>query len=973
MDVRCDRCGTEYEFDDALISERGTTVQCTECGSKFKVYPHQGAGVPEHWVVRGGGSAGWETHFSSLRDLQAAIVRGAVGPTDTISRGAEPPRPLSSIAELEQLFAERKKLGGTLAGVAPQAAPPVTTRGVAPEHAARASAPLTGSRAPEPPTEAMPAKRRVSTKMGLPTPVDAPPGFRSVSSPPPELTPDLPHVEAHPPAAPLTGSHAPVRPLERTLMSPSGASHAPRVPVEAPAPARPSDLARTQRSAESAPPGFAQAPVPAPAVAPAPAPANAGFGATMPSFGAPTADTGFASPVPHVTTGAPAQTQNFAQTLPSHSSGFGSGQHVISKSPVPTQSGSEAVSPPRQRIVSALSFGEAQPTHPPAASAPTDAAPTFAKTMLGMSHAPAPPAAPAPAAPPLTPLPPAAVPSPAQAAQLHHTQPMASMQQPAPQATPVVAQTPYQAPPYQAPQPTAPMQATPMQVAQQPVAQQPAFQQPIQAQAPVQAQARVTPPAFPQPSVDEDLDQIAGVPRRRGLAKFLVAVVVLGAGGLAAATVGRPTIERFLQSKPAPTSAPTFDVGPLLTKARELVQAGDLDGARKNLETAAAKAKATGAASPSVARELAQIDVLEAEVDGLRLLLVAKEDTARVDEAKKALDERLARARISVAEAARSAASEPDVVRAQMSLARLSGDRTSALARKAALPASSSDASSQAADAYALAALDLSDTPPKYAEAIQRLGPAAPEGHLGLARSALIYALVGSGDRVRAAEELKLLDEQVPDVSPLYVDVVAFAKREGVSADAAGAASAAPSAAPLASGSAAPVPGAPPAAGAPGAPAGDFRTRLQRGSEALSRGDTNQADTFYRSVVQEMPGNTEAVAGLAEVARRRGQAAEAARLYEQVLQSNPSYLPALIGRADMLWASGERSQALKLYRRVIDQAGTSTSYGKHAQERINAAEADRAPTPRESTPSAPTPSPAPTTETPSGIDTTDLQ
>jgi predicted Zn finger-like uncharacterized protein len=959
MDVRCDRCGTEYEFDDALISERGTTVQCTECGSKFKVFPHQGAGVPEHWVVRGGGSAGWETHFSSLRDLQAAIVRGAVGPTDTISRGAEPPRPLSSIAELEQLFAERKKFGGTLAGVAPQAAPPVTTRGVAPEHAARASAPLTGSRAPEPPTEAMPAKRRVNTKMGLPTPVDAPPGFRSVSSPPPELTPDLPHVVAQP-AAPLTGSHAPVRPLERTLMSPSGASHAPRVPAEAPAPARTSDLARTQRSAESAPPGFAPAP------APAPAPGNAGFGATMPSFGAPTADTGFASPVPHVTTGAPAQTQNFAQTLPSHSSGFGSGQHVISKSPVPTQSGGEAVSPPRQRIVSALSFGDAQSTHPPAASAPTDAAPTFAKTMLGMSHAPAPPAAAAPAAPPLTPLPPAAVPSPPQPAQLHHTQPMASMQQPAPQAPPVVAQAPYQAPPYQASQQTAPMQATPMQASPQ-VAPQPAFQQPVQ------AQARVTPPALPQPSDDEDLDQIAGVPRRRGLAKVLVAIVVLGAGGLAAATVGRPTIERFFQSKPAPTNAPAVDVGPLLTKARELVQAGDLDGARKNLENAAAQVKLAGSQNPSVAREIAQVDVLAAEVEGLRLLLAAKEDTTRVDEAKKALDERLARARTSVAEAARSAASEPDVVRAQMSLARLSGDRTSALARKAALPASSSDASSRAADAYALAALDLSDTPPKYGEAIQRLGPAAPEGHLGLARSALIYALVGSGDRVRAAEELKLLDEQVPDISPLYVDVVAFAKREGVSAEAAGAASAAPSAVPLAPGSAEPAPGAPPAPAAPGAPGGDFRTRLQRGSEALSRGDTAKADTFYRSVVQEMPGNTEAVAGLAEVARRRGQSAEAARLYDQVLQSNPSYLPALVGRADMLWASGERSQALKLYRRVIDQAGTSNSYGKHAQERINAADADRAPAPRETTPSAPAPSPAPTTETPSGIDTTDLQ
>ena len=39
MDVRCNRCATEYEFDDALISERGTTVKFTNCGYQFKVFP----------------------------------------------------------------------------------------------------------------------------------------------------------------------------------------------------------------------------------------------------------------------------------------------------------------------------------------------------------------------------------------------------------------------------------------------------------------------------------------------------------------------------------------------------------------------------------------------------------------------------------------------------------------------------------------------------------------------------------------------------------------------------------------------------------------------------------------------------------------------------------------------------------------------------------------------------------------------
>ena len=52
MDVRCGRCGTEYEFDDALVSDRGTTVKCTNCGFQFKVHSTREQAVPERWVVR---------------------------------------------------------------------------------------------------------------------------------------------------------------------------------------------------------------------------------------------------------------------------------------------------------------------------------------------------------------------------------------------------------------------------------------------------------------------------------------------------------------------------------------------------------------------------------------------------------------------------------------------------------------------------------------------------------------------------------------------------------------------------------------------------------------------------------------------------------------------------------------------------------------------------------------------------------
>lgn len=129
MDVRCNRCGTEYEFDDALISERGTTVKCTNCGLQFKVYPNHHSGGPERWVVRT--AEGRELVFTSLRELQRGIADRKVGPGDMLTRGQKPPRPLSSIAELEPFFqSSLGKVGGAAAAGADRA--PRTLHGVAP-------------------------------------------------------------------------------------------------------------------------------------------------------------------------------------------------------------------------------------------------------------------------------------------------------------------------------------------------------------------------------------------------------------------------------------------------------------------------------------------------------------------------------------------------------------------------------------------------------------------------------------------------------------------------------------------------------------------------------------------------------------------------------------------------------------------------------------------------------------------------
>src|ERR1700709_2454148 len=129
MDVRCSRCGTEYEFDDALISERGTTVKCTNCGFQFKIFPGAGKGLaPERWVVRT--ASGRELVYTSLRELQRGIADKKVSANDLLSRGKQTPRPCGRTAEVD-LFSrgarpvrkpgELERAQRTLHGVAPPA------------------------------------------------------------------------------------------------------------------------------------------------------------------------------------------------------------------------------------------------------------------------------------------------------------------------------------------------------------------------------------------------------------------------------------------------------------------------------------------------------------------------------------------------------------------------------------------------------------------------------------------------------------------------------------------------------------------------------------------------------------------------------------------------------------------------------------------------------------------------------------
>src|SRR5438270_6326261 len=107
MDVQCERCKAEYEFDDALVSARGTTVKCTSCGHQFKIRrPESGEG-PDRWAVRT--QEGRDLVFTSLRELQKAILARQVSRADTLTRGNGPARALAAISELEPFFEEAQQ------------------------------------------------------------------------------------------------------------------------------------------------------------------------------------------------------------------------------------------------------------------------------------------------------------------------------------------------------------------------------------------------------------------------------------------------------------------------------------------------------------------------------------------------------------------------------------------------------------------------------------------------------------------------------------------------------------------------------------------------------------------------------------------------------------------------------------------------------------------------------------------------
>ena len=106
MDVSCSQCGTEYEFDETLVSDVGTTVKCQQCGYVFKVFRTTDGSQAGHvapWTVRL--PSGILETVKSMRDLQRGITEGHFPETAEITRSGSAWKRLGDIAELETFFA----------------------------------------------------------------------------------------------------------------------------------------------------------------------------------------------------------------------------------------------------------------------------------------------------------------------------------------------------------------------------------------------------------------------------------------------------------------------------------------------------------------------------------------------------------------------------------------------------------------------------------------------------------------------------------------------------------------------------------------------------------------------------------------------------------------------------------------------------------------------------------------------------
>jgi len=112
MDVRCDRCQTEYELEDDSVAERGASVQCTTCGHTFVVSRRKQVNTPTPGPTTEMAAPAWvltteegKTHrFRDPTTLQKWIVERRVGRADRVTPPGASARRLGDMDELRPFF-----------------------------------------------------------------------------------------------------------------------------------------------------------------------------------------------------------------------------------------------------------------------------------------------------------------------------------------------------------------------------------------------------------------------------------------------------------------------------------------------------------------------------------------------------------------------------------------------------------------------------------------------------------------------------------------------------------------------------------------------------------------------------------------------------------------------------------------------------------------------------------------------------
>ncbi|MCA9626747.1 MAG: zinc-ribbon domain-containing protein [Myxococcales bacterium] len=458
-------------------------------------------------------------------------------------------------------------------------------------------------------------------------------------------------------------------------------------------------------------------------------------------------------------------------------------------------------------------------------------------------------------------------------------------------------------------------------------------------------------------------------PSRRQRSRWIVGVVLVGALVLVGLTVGRDYLKSAASEEPA-NAASDARVATLVERGNKALADGDFEGAKEQYD----KASALGEHDAGVLVAQARLEAARADIVWLKLRLLDPSDDELVQITHRELAVRVRKA-LSAASAAEAAAPEdPSVIRARVDALRLQGELQKARAHVASIASTAS----QPETAYVLAALDMAEKEPNWSSIVDRLRTAkSAETGPGRASAALVFALTKSGDLAAAKSELEKISSAIRP-HPLVNELREFVKRYESAKDA-GTEEEVPTVDPSKLPAITEAPG--PVAAGDALPSGDFRVMLTQGNAALKAGQLEKAEQLFRGVLAKQPGNTEALAGLGDIAARRKNPGAASEAYDEVLKKNPNYIPALLGKADQKWASGDKAGAVGLYQRVLENAGPGTSYGQRAAARIAeynkakaAGTADPAPT---SEPTAEPPATAPPPEKPDEpdtphIDTTDL-